>query len=646
MNRWIVICLFLLAFLLCAGTCAAEGRAPERISGIPDAGWQAVPAFPDWKNYVDDTLAMNNMFSFRFWHGQGRIFLDVADGVEGFLLYLNGEPLDTAGITAGTWSVDISGAARNGVNTLQLSGLRYSGEADKAVTVYIPYPEVLPGDAAEEGIRPETLRLISDLIEADISHGFPSAQLAVVRNGRLVYEHSWGFKNSFLPDGTPVVDGDPVTAETMYDLASVTKMFSAVYAVQRLAEEGRLDVNAPVVSILGDAFAEDTVDLAYKGVENPPDHETQINWKRSLTVRDVLCHEAGFPAAPQYNNPDYDLAAQEKGLPGSNPAYAAGREETLQAIFRTPLLYEPRSRTLYSDVDYMLAAFIIERITGTRLDDYMKETFFDPLGLEHISFTPLEHGFTADQCAATELNGNTRDGRISFPGIRTETIQGEVHDERAYYCMGGISGHAGLFSSATDLAKLASVMLTGGSGEHRFFSRNILDFFTAPKSAAFGQWGLGWWRQGDEQRPWYFGTQAPSGTFGHQGWTGTLAMVDPARELVVIYLTNRINSPILPGDADSAFSGNCFTASTLGFVPQLLSVGMDGAGDVSRQLLDLLADMTLESVKRIPKEGSAVPAYEQNTLSKAEVLRRWAQEAGNEEYVKLADELTARYGNR
>ena len=200
-----------------------------------------MPAFPDWKNYVDDTLAMNNMFSFRFWHGQGRIFLDVADGVEGFLLYLNGEPLDTAGITAGTWSVDISGAARNGVNTLQLSGLRYSGEADKAVTVYIPYPEVLPGDAAEEGIRPETLRLISDLIEADISHGFPSAQLAVVRDGRLVYEHSWGFKNSFLPDGTPVVDGDPVTAETMYDLASVTKMFSAVYAVQRLAEQGLLD---------------------------------------------------------------------------------------------------------------------------------------------------------------------------------------------------------------------------------------------------------------------------------------------------------------------------------------------------------------------------------------------------------------------
>jgi CubicO group peptidase (beta-lactamase class C family) len=222
-----------------------------------------------------------------------------------------------------------------------------------------------------------------------------------------------------------------------------------------------------------------------------------------------------------------------------------GREATLKAIFKTPLMYPPRTKTLYSDVDYMLACFVIEKVTGRRLDEYVRETFYEPLGLEHITFLPLENGFAREDCAATELNGTTRDNRVFFPGIRTDTVQGEVHDERAWHCMEGVSGHAGLFASATDLAKLASVMLTGGYGDCRLFSRNVMDSFTAPKAMDYGQWGLGWWRQGDLQRPWYFGTQAAPDTVGHQGWTGTMAMIDPSRELVVVYLTNKINSRVL-----------------------------------------------------------------------------------------------------
>ena len=149
--------------------------------------------------------------------------------------------------------------------------------------------------------------------------------------------------------------------------------------------------------------------------------------------------------------------------------------------------------------------------------------------------------------------------------MRTETLRGQVHDERAWYCMEGVSGHAGLFASATDLAKLASAMLTGGYGDCRLFSRNVMDGFTAPKAYSFGQWGLGWWRQGDTQRPWYFGTQAASGAVGHQGWTGTLAMVDPDRDMVIVYLTNKINSPVTAGDNPNRFDGNWFTASSLGW---------------------------------------------------------------------------------
>jgi CubicO group peptidase (beta-lactamase class C family) len=353
-----------------------------------------------------------------------------------------------------------------------------------------------------------------------------------------------------------------------------------------------------------------------------------------------MCHEAGFPAAPNYNDPDFDFANQQRGVPGSNGNIicAVGREETLKALFKTPLMYPPHSKTLYSDADYMLAGFIVEKVTGQRLDAYLKENIYTPLDLKHITYLPLDNGFAPDDCAATELNGNTRDNHVSFPGVRTETLRGQVHDERAWYCMEGVSGHAGLFASATDLAKLASAMLTGGYGDCRLFSRNVMDGFTAPKAYSFGQWGLGWWRQGDEQRPWYYGTQASSGTFGHQGWTGTLAMVDPSRELVVVYLTNKINSPVLIDDNLNKFVGGCFTAATLGFVPQILSIGMDEGGDISAQLLDLLADMAEESLGKIPEGAGADHPYVQNAVSKFGLLKKWAEAAGNGEYVQLAEE--------
>lgn len=647
MKKMLCVCLVLM--MLCAGL--AEGRRDagpaamvlEWLDALPEAGWQSVVAFPDWKGYVDDTLAMNGMFSFRFYHGQGTVYLDVAEGVTGFRLYVNGVRCDTSGVAGGIWSADISAAAVDGVNTLQITNIQ-PGDIEKAVTAYIPYPAVLSGDAREEGINPEALRLIGDIVESDIAHGFTSAQLAVVKNGRLVVDEAWGRANSYNPDGSRKTDGAPVTPDTLYDLASVSKMFATEYAIQKLVTDGLLDVDAPVVEILGDAFAEDTIKIAYAGVDDLPDLETQKAWKRGLTVRDLLCHEAGFPASPNYNDPDYDFASQQRGLPGCNQIYAVGREATLDALFKTPLMYPPHSRTLYSDADYMLAGFIVEKITGQRLDEYLKQNIYGPLGLDHVTYIPLENGFTAGDCAATELNGNTRDNHVSFPGVRTETLQGQVHDERAWYCMEGVSGHAGLFASASDLAKLASAMLTGGYGDCRLFSRNVIDGFTAPKSFDFGQWGLGWWRQGDQQRPWYYGTQAAPNAVGHQGWTGTLAMIDPSRELVVVYLTNKINSPVLSETQLNKFVGSCFTASSLGFVPQILSIGMDADGDISGQLLDLLADMAMESVKLIPEGADGDHPYVQNALSKFELLKARAEAAGDGEYAALAEEQLARLG--
>ena len=606
---------------------------------LPDYQWQKKAAFPDWLGYTDDTLALNSMLSFRFWHGQGVLWLTVSGEVESFSLNVNGYPCDTSAVRAGTWSVDISGISLNGINTLQVSDILPLG-LKEAVTVYIPYPEVLEGRDSPEGIRPETLQLVSDIIGSDADHGFTGAQLAVVRNGRLVYENAWGRLNSYGQDGTPKTDSLPVSPETLFDLASVTKMFSANYAIEKLVTDKQLDIDSPIADILGDGFAEDTLDITYQDADVSPGIDVQKEWKRKLTVKDILRHQAGFPADPHYFDPDYDMALLSKGRPGSNPCYAVSREQTMEAIFRTPLLYEPGTKTVYSDVDFMLLTFIVEKITGRRLDRYMRETFFEPLGLDHITFLPLENGFSTDDCAATELNGNTRDGNVSFPGVRTETLQGEVHDEKSWYCMGGVSGHAGLFSNAADLAKLASVMLTGGYGEYRFFSRDVIDLFTAPKSLEYGQWGLGWWREGDDRRTWYFGTQSSSGTAGHQGWTGTLVMIDPSRDLVVVYLTNKINSPVTdPSVSLNSFDGSCFTASSLGFVPQILSIGMDTDTDISGQLLSLTADMAAESLKLIPDGAGADHPYVKNALSKISVLRKWASSSGSNEKLRFAKKL-------
>lgn len=608
---------------------------------LPQAGWQKKAVFPDAWGYTDDTLAMNSMVSFQGYRRQGYMYLKVAECVTDFTLYVNGQEYDTSAMRSGLYRIDFSHAARDGKNTIQVSNIRPS-DAAGAITVYIPYPVVLPGTIDGSGIHPETLQLISDIIQSDIDHGFTSAQLAIVRNGRLIYENAWGSVNTYKQNGERKTGSPAVTADTLYDLASVTKMFSANYALQKLVTDGALDINAKVVDILGAEFAGDTVEIHYDGSDFPG-IDIMKEWKTGITVRDILCHQAGFPARIDYFNQRFD---PEKLFPvanGSNTLFAghdgseSTRQSTLKALFRTPLLYKPGTKAVYSDLDYVLLCFIIEKITGQRLDRYMQKAFYVPMGLTHITYNPLQAGFSKEECAATELNGNTRDHLVSFPGIREYMLQGEVHDELAWHSMGGVSGHAGLFANASDLAKLASVMLTGGYGENRFFSRNVIDLFTAPNALNHCQWGLGWWREGDDQRPWYFGTQASSGTIGHQGWTGTMVMVDPSRQLVIAYLTNKINSPVTSPDNSNRFNGNCYTASTLGFVPQLLSVGLDEAGDVTSQLTALLADMLSESINLASRTAGTSHPSVLNAVSKLEVLRAWA---GNDpHWLAVSDEI-------
>ena len=555
---------------------AASVKVTSR--GSVSGGWQGEPVFPNWKGYTDDTLAMNHMYTFVGYAGQGTLCVEPESGVTGFNLFVNNRQINTAAMAAGgVWNVDISGQTINGRNTIQVGGIRPRG---KKVTVRVGYPTVQEGSLQDVGIDRDALELLEQIIQADVNNGFPSAQMAIVKNGKLVYQNAWGKVNSYNPDGTPKTDSPAVTNDTLYDLASNTKMYTANYALQYLVTQGKADLDSRLVDLLGSAFVEDTIDITYNGYENPG-LKVNKQWKAELTLRDILRHQAG-------------------------------------------------TKTVYSDVDYMLLAFAIEAITGKGLDAFLKETFWDPMGLTHTTYNPLLNGFAANDCAATELNGNTRDGAISFTGVRTATIQGQVHDEKCYYAMGGISGHAGLFSNATELAKLASVMLTGGYGENRYFSRNVMDAFTAPKKEDAANWGLGWWREGDNQRCWYFGTQAPSNTIGHQGWTGTLTMIDPVEDLVVVYLTNKINSPVTDKAANpNNFNGNWYTASTLGFVAQLLYQGLQNHGtDPNNAYSALLEDMA-ESKFALVAEGGSVPATHPLVRSGYAVLEAMAAHANS-----------------
>lgn len=577
--------------------------------------WQISAEFPDWFGRTDDTLAINNMISFKFWHGQGSIYVSPSKGTKSFRLFLNDSELDTSGMTGGkTYELSIADAVKNGTNTLHVSGIRPS--AGK-VKIMIPYPEILTGTLDNSGINPKTLELISDIISSDIAMGFTSAQLAVIRHGRLVCEKSWGKLNASDPD-SPSVNN-----KTMYDLASVTKMFALNYAVQKLVTDGKMNLDTPVHKILGDAYLNATLALRYsKGTK--ANASEMRKWKNRIRVRDLLNHQAGYPPEIQYHNANYDLQALKHNSKAVNVLCSYTRADTLNALMKTPLMYEPCTNRVYSDIDYMLLCFIVEKISGMRLDDYLRENFTSPLGIERISYNPLSNDYTKNDCAATELNGNTFDGEIIFPKARRYTLQGEVHDGKAWHSMEGVSGHAGLFASASDLARLAALMLTGGNGKHKYFSGTVIDMFTSPQSASSENWGIGWWREGEMKRAYYFGTQASRFAVGHQGWTGVFAMIDQERDLVIVYLTNKINSPVLkPLRKTKIFRGNWYTSATLGFVNQIISLGLDTDSDITEELRALTLDMAESSLKLIPKGADKNHPAVKNAAAKITVFRKW-----------------------
>ncbi|HEX6599008.1 MAG TPA: serine hydrolase domain-containing protein [Gemmatimonadaceae bacterium] len=326
---------------------------------------------------------------------------------------------------------------------------------------------------------------LDSIIQVGLAEGAaPGAAVAVGRYGRLVYAKGYGTLD-YAPDAPAV------TPRTIYDLASLTKVIATTTSAMILEEAGKLDIDKPV------AF--------YVPELNAPD-------KAAITVRMLLTHSGGLEAyAPLYNTANGSLR---------------GRAEYLAAINERPLQYPPGTQTVYSDWDMVLMQAVIERITGTSLDQYAEGHIFRQLGMTDTRFRPD----TNDRALRARIAPTTQDS------LRGGRLRGTVHDANAW-ALGGVSGHAGLFSTAHDLAIFAQFLLDGGTFDRvRVLAPQTIARWTARQNG-IGTRTLGW----DTPSPGssagqYFSPRS----FGHTGFTGTSLWIDPEKGLFVVLLMNRV----------------------------------------------------------------------------------------------------------
>lgn len=435
------------------------------------------------------------------------------------------------------------------------------------------YDQITKADAPEQvGFNSEKLNKIDDYINKEVNDGFPGAAVIIVKDGKIVKNTAYGYLKKY---DTAYVDGayepaqllpksqwQPATVDSLWDLASNTKMYSANYAIQKLVSEGKINLDQPVSAFPGwENYRDSYVTYTGRWTLGNGLPATPVTGKETVTVQDLLHHAGGNIPDPQYHN---KKTSGDLWYQSNDPS---NRAEIIDKICKTPLQYAPKTGIIYSDLDFMILGLLVEQITGMTLDKYVENEIYGKLGISHTVFNPLQKGFSKSEVAATELNGNTRDGHINFGlmpdgspvNIRKYTLQGEVHDEKAWYSMAGVSGHAGLFSTTGDMAVLTQLMLNGGvyNGK-QFFTKEVVDQFTAPYSVSGTQstldastYGLGWRIHSKSASAyWYFNWGPSRSTYGHQGWTGTLTIIDPVYNMTITMLTNLRHSQIINDNLD------------------------------------------------------------------------------------------------
>ncbi|MDX3774251.1 penicillin binding protein PBP4B [Chromatiaceae bacterium AAb-1] len=529
----------LLSAVLAASSCATVAHYSHTLqvkalsAPLPhDKTGQLDTFFPE----LDSRRAqVNNRRGFMAYQGQGELLLDLQTATA-VSLQINGHPLVlTPRAELGQHlSVDISAYTRNGFNQLEVTGVQPLGAR---VRLAIPYPALTESTPEAVGFSAARLNKIDDLINREVEQGFPGAVLVIVKDGRIIKETAYGFALRYAQDGTELTTPQPMQTDTIFDLASNSKMYATNYALMKLVSEGRLDINKPLQHYIP---------------------EYQGDGRELILVSDLLYHMAGYAPEVHFHRPDNTLGPE---------FYSLNREHTIGLLLRkVPLSRARGEASVYSDIDYMLLGILIERISGLPQDQYLEQQLYRPMGLQQTMFNPLLKGVNINRIAATELSGNSRGGRVSFPANRPDVVRGEVHDEKAFHALEGVAGHAGLFSTAREVAQLAALALHGGYGTQTVFTPAVIQQFTRP-STYDHTFGLGWRTAVQGNLNWHFGAYASPYAFGHTGWTGTVTVIDPYYGLTIVLLTNKKHSPVIAdGDESYYFAGDRFETGMYGSV--------------------------------------------------------------------------------
>jgi len=363
-------------------------------------------------------------------------------------------------------------------------------------------------------VNPDMLDKLSMFIQRSIVDGaFPGCRVLAAKNGTIFYDKSFGY---YTYGKTKAVDEN-----TLYDVASCTKVLATTLAVMKLYETGKLDLN----KTLGDY-------LSWT-------HNTN---KAGLHIKDLLMHQAGLKSwIPFYREtldanggPRSDLYRKEandkfsvevaKGLYLRNDYV----DTIWDKILTSPL--ENKGRYVYSDLDFYFLAAVVEKITGKTINKYVEDQFYKPMGLKNITYLPLQK-FDKSDIAPTEND-------MSW---RQQLLQGYVHDPGAAM-FGGVAGHAGIFATAGDVAAIFQMLLNKGSYNGKsYFRKETVDLFTAYHST-ISRRGYGFDKPVPDNNDAVCSSNYCSGyTFGHQGFTGTCVWADPGTGVTFVFLSNRVN---------------------------------------------------------------------------------------------------------
>lgn len=365
------------------------------------------------------------------------------------------------------------------------------------------------GGAEENDAEIRTFATADSLIQSALDDSlFAGAVFLAGTSQEILYEKAYGYATLFDHERKRLENPEVMRTEHLFDLASLTKIFATTFGLMVLHSDGQIDIDAPVYRYL-------------PGFDVPD--------KREITIRHLLTHSSGL----MQWYPTYYVAESSA--------------ERLEFTIIEPLKWPVGEQRRYSDLGFMVLGDVIEAVAGKPLDEFVQERIFRPAGLSSARFKPDTS--TVSRIVSTSYGNPFEKKMVADPdfgyrigidaeawnGWRDDVLRGEVNDGNAFHTQQGVAGHAGLFSTASDLYTLLTTMLNDGEiGGRSLFGPKTIELFT--EKDAFGN-GLGWMMDAGSLN--IEDEEYAEGIFGHTGFTGTNILISPEDDLILILLTNR-----------------------------------------------------------------------------------------------------------